>query len=395
MGEKTVIVYGIPAYGHIWSGLYLSGRLVKEGFRVMYYSTEYFRGAIEGSGCGFLAYPFRQEELDLTDGQRILKLYRLILEYTQDMLPKLLEEAKREEPCVVMFDSLALWGRAVSGLLHVPGISFYNIAAINRAGGESFFAYANGFSADFLRYAGELPKVLRLKTRLRRRYGIRRLGLLPVLMNQGDYNLMGYSRRFQPGGNRFPSKYIFAGPMSIHRSMAGTNDFDCPEKRVIYISLGTVFNQNRALLRLFTETFGNTEDAVIVAGAGGENELKRQKYPDNFIVRPFVNQREVLRKAALFITAGGLNSIHEALYYGVPCLMCPQQGEQLLNARQFEKLGFGRILRHLERLREEAEKTMRLKWQWDEELRKQMTAVHVKKALQLFRSLSGGGEAGI
>lgn len=79
-----------------------------------------------------------------------------------------------------------------------------------------------------------------------------------------------------------------------------------------------------------------------------------------------------MQRASLFITAGGLNSIHEALYYGVPCLMCPQQGEQMLNARQFERLGFGRILKDPSGLGEEVERTIRLRRQWNEQWQREM-----------------------
>ena len=81
------------------------------------------------------------------------------------------------------------------------------------------------------------------------------------------------------------------------------------------------------------------------AGRNTDTKKDEWKHRDNFIIRPFVNQGEILKHADLFITAGGMNSIHEALYYGVPCLMCPQREEQRLNAGQFEALGFGRILR--------------------------------------------------
>lgn len=392
MEKPTVLVYSTPAYGHICANLYLAGRLVKEGYRVIYYATEHFHELIEANGCIFRAYSIQQSDLDLTDGQKILKLYRLILQYTQNMLPELLKEAKMEKPGAVMYDSLALWGRAVSSLLNVPGVSFYSIAAVNPTVAKSFLAYTGGFAADFWRYIGELPEAMRIKGELRRSYGAGHLGVLSVLMNQGDYNLMGYSRRFQPGGKRFQKKYFFLGPMSAHRKAVEINDFVCPEKPVIFISLGTVFNQNRKLFQCFIKTFGNTETVVVMVcdnGRAGE-EQEALEYPGNFIVRSFVNQREILQKASLFISAGGLNSIHEALYHGVPCLICPQQGEQLLNARQFEKLGFGRILRHPEELWEEAKKAMELKAQWDEELRRQMTTVHMKKALQLFQGLCSG-----
>ena len=120
------------------------------------------------------------------------------------------------------------------------------------------------------------------------------------------------------------------------------------------------------------------------AGRNTDTKKDEWKHRDNFIIRPFVNQGEILKHADLFITAGGMNSIHEALYYGVPCLMCPQQGEQRLNAGQFEALGFGRILRDRLDLYGEAMAAMKLKDQWDAGLRTEMCAVHMEAALQLF-----------
>ena len=35
MSDNTIILYGIPAYGHIHSNLYLAGSLAAEGFRVI------------------------------------------------------------------------------------------------------------------------------------------------------------------------------------------------------------------------------------------------------------------------------------------------------------------------------------------------------------------------
>nr|WP_289768518.1 glycosyltransferase [uncultured Acetatifactor sp.] len=456
--EKGIIFfYGLPAYGHTLSNLYLAGRLAGTGFRVVYYSAEPFRETIEENDCEYRAYPMDWETLDLTDGERILKLYRLVLEYTWKMLPKLLEQAEEERPCVVIFDSLALWGRAVGQLRAVPSFAFYSIAAIDwtwgfpraRGGagaavdsvglsagfrkcayeerrdgiaadvsdgsarfrkhcreerdacrypispwGKGLGAYAPGFSAGFLRYAGEIPGAAGYAKRLKVRYGLRNLGLLPVLMNRGDYNLCGYSRLFQPGGQGFGREYRFVGPLSVHRKITEQNDFSCWDEDLsmplIYISLGTVFNQNEEFLQTVVEQLGQRtanrpEDGsfrVVLVWSGAKSRV----FPENFTVRPFVNQNEILKHASLFLTAGGMNSIHEALYFGVPCLMCPQQGEQRLNAQRFERLGFGRILRDPQRLRREAWECMKLKERWDEKLRKRMTGVRVGKVLELFEA---------
>ena len=534
--KGTLFFYGLPAYGHTLSNLYLAGRLAGAGFRVVYYSAEPFRENIEENGCEYRAYPMDWAALDLTDGERILKLYRLVLEYTWRMLPKLLEQAEEERPCGVIFDSLALWGRAVGQLRGVPSFAFYSIAAIDwtwgfprvrggggapadsagspagfrkygseerregitagasgsfamfqkpgnaerrdgtatdapgatarlrkhshaeRTGGrpakdrgglpvglwkyghengdawrfpvspwgKGLGAYAPGFSADFLRYAGEIPGAAAYAKRLRKRYGLRDLGLLPVLMNRGDYNLCGYARLFQPGGRGFGGGYRFVGPLSVHRKIGQQNDFSCWGEDVstplIYISLGTVFHRDEEFLRPVVQQLGLRTGNRLTerlertgggcpAGLGGGRSRgesfrvvlvwsgdETHVFPENFTVRPFVNQNEILKHAALFITAGGMNSLHEALYFGVPCLMCPQQGEQRLNARRFERLGFGKILQDPRKLRREAWECMELKKGWDEKLRRRLTGVCVGKALELIEAVctdrDGMGDVG-
>ena len=404
-GFRRILWYGIPAYGHVYSNLYLAKYLVEKGFYVIYYSMEEFRWDIEAHGCECRVYPIGEKELDLTDGQKIIKLYRLILQYTENMMPFLLEEAVQEQPCGVIFESLALWGRIVGQLLHVPSFSFYSIASIGRVAGKGYMEYMRGFSADFLSYAGELPQAWRIRNRIARKWNGRKLGMISVLMGNGDWNLMGYSRLFQPGGKQFGEKYRFLGPLALYRQETGNNDFVYPQGSMIYISLGTIFNQDERLIREVVKQFGSKKRNITGEHKDGEysvvmvwnrmDEEKKTEFPDNFIVRRFVNQKEVMRQACLFISAGGMNSIHEALYYGVPCLMCPQQGEQLLNARRFEKLGFGKILRNPDRLRKEAEAVMRLREKWDEKKRMEMTKACLEEMDVIWEWMRGvsGDEA--
>ena len=101
--ETSIFFYGIPAYGHLHSNLYLTGCLSAAGYRVVYYSMEPYRREIKANGCEFRAYPLDRDSIDASDGDKPLKLYRLILEYTRDMLPHLLAEAEKEKPCHIRF----------------------------------------------------------------------------------------------------------------------------------------------------------------------------------------------------------------------------------------------------------------------------------------------------
>lgn len=399
MDRGTIIMYSIPAYGHINSNLYFAGCLARIGYQVLYYATEPFRKAVLANGCEYREYPLDWKDINLSDGKKLLKLYRLILKYTDELLPPLLEDARREKPCGVIFDSLALWGRAAGQLLSVPSFAFYSIAAIDWRRKRGYLAYASGFFADYFRYAGEIPEALRLKRQLKKTYKIDELGLLPTLMNRGNYNLMGYSRRFQPRGRKFGADYIFLGQVSFLRAAEKPNDFACPKRPLIYISLGTVFNKNDQLLKTVFSQFGEDSSYHVVMAwdlrqlkGKGPKRAEALQIPENFIVRPFVNQSEIMSKADLFITAGGMNSIHEALYFGVPCLLCPQQGEQLLNAKRFEKLGFGLILKNINRLSEAAEKAIKLRDSWDEKVRRELLLIHLNEAVRLVHRTCAGAK---
>ena len=52
----------------------------------------------------------------------------------------------------------------------------------------------------------------------------------------------------------------------------------------------------------------------------------------------------MLRQADIFVTHGGMNSISEALVYGVPMVVIPFMSDQPTNARRIEELGLGKKL---------------------------------------------------
>lgn len=63
--------------------------------------------------------------------------------------------------------------------------------------------------------------------------------------------------------------------------------------------------------------------------------------PHNFLVSSYVPQLEILSRAHVFVTHGGMNSTMESLYYGVPMVAVPQMLEQALTARRITELGLG------------------------------------------------------
>jgi MGT family glycosyltransferase len=73
---------------------------------------------------------------------------------------------------------------------------------------------------------------------------------------------------------------------------------------------------------------------------GGDSTL-REGAPANCIVREWVPQVEILRRASAFVTHGGMNSVQEALYYGVPMVLVPQAADQFWISTRTAELGAG------------------------------------------------------
>lgn len=115
----------------------------------------------------------------------------------------------------------------------------------------------------------------------------------------------------------------------------------CP---LIYISLGTIVNNIKSFYRKCIRAFEHENVQVIMSIGSVVNKDRLGKIPDNFSIYSFVPQLEVLSNTDVFITHGGMNSIMESLYYGVPMIVIPFITDQPLNAKRIEELQLGKKL---------------------------------------------------
>jgi UDP:flavonoid glycosyltransferase YjiC (YdhE family) len=119
-------------------------------------------------------------------------------------------------------------------------------------------------------------------------------------------------------------------------------------KPIIYVSMGTVFNnENSHLFQVLVEAckFFSREYAVIVSTGDEKAYEKYANSPlnsDTILLIPHTPQVEILKIANLFITHAGMNSVSEAINYGVPIICLPLSGDQPFVAwRVADELGMG------------------------------------------------------
>jgi MGT family glycosyltransferase len=173
---------------------------------------------------------------------------------------------------------------------------------------------------------------------LQDRYGLAPLRIKDLFTRAEELNIVNLPRQFQPDADAFDERYVFVGPSIAPRDDASGFPLDrLTGNPMLYVSLGTVFTANPEFFDAFA---GSNRQVVLSLGTRGDLSMLGQ-VSDNFLVRPYVPQLEVLEHTDVFVTHGGMNSVMEAIYHGVPMVVVPQQPEQAMTAARVVELGLG------------------------------------------------------
>uniref|UniRef100_A0AAN0LP44 UDP-glycosyltransferase n=1 Tax=Polyphagotarsonemus latus TaxID=1204166 RepID=A0AAN0LP44_9ACAR len=131
-------------------------------------------------------------------------------------------------------------------------------------------------------------------------------------------------------------------------------------RKIIYVSLGSLFNYYYVLLQKLIDSLANLPYKYIISKGQFGDKIK---FPNNhFIGENFVDQLAVLQVADMMIAHGGNNTFTECFYFGVPAIIVPVMGDQMNNAKRIEETEFGlkmNIMNYTqEELKEKIEKVL-------------------------------------
>ena len=164
------------------------------------------------------------------------------------------------------------------------------------------------------------PRLCRLFSKvIQKKFGLRYGDIAKEMVyNAPNLNFTYTVRDFQIYSNEFPDiNYKYVGP-AIGDRVEQDFDFSKMTKPIIYISLGTLLNTSAAFFRKCIDAFRDEPVSVIISIGKTVKKEQLGEIPDNIFIYPFVPQLKILKRASLFITHGGMNSVNEALYYGTP-----------------------------------------------------------------------------
>lgn len=119
---------------------------------------------------------------------------------------------------------------------------------------------------------------------------------------------------------------------------------DRAKSGIIYISMGGNMKSSDfpiEKLEILHKVFASMENVLILWKF--ETMALKELHGNNFIVGPWMPQQEILKHKNLkaFVTAGGLLSSMEALYYGKPVIGMPFFNDQKFNIARAVNQGYG------------------------------------------------------
>lgn len=321
----NILFINLPYSGHVIPTLGLVEELQKRNNHVTYLLTENWRDKVLAVGAEFISYKndkklSKQIKNACEAAKKLIEHNDLVIYEQFFFLGKHLAE-KYNKPVVRIFTSFASNEKLMKGYINAGGV---------------FSIFRSKWICK--RWTKEVSKDIKLKTDC---------WLEEIIQNPPDLNLVYTLREFQPFAEDFPEdQFKFIGSSIYKRNKSSSFMLQCTKHPIIYISLGTVVNKAKVFYKKCIKAFEH-ENVTVIMSIGNTVKMKSLGViPNNFHIYHFVPQLEVLKKADIFITHGGLNSVTEALYYGVPMVVIPFITDQPVNAKQIENLKLGKKLEY-------------------------------------------------
>lgn len=352
---KTIVFLGYPCHGHTNPTLAFARELSNRGMTIIYYNNEPFREKIEAAGLEFRPYhfdltPYMKDDPAYRDW---MIMYPIFIDSFESIISQLESDFTEAKPDCIIHDSVSAWGKLYAAKYNIPAVASTTTFAYDEKGFNPVIMFLLGVinaTKYFFRSFTKIGK--RFFDGRKRHHKLAKECNLPpsyvkdameMSTSRENLNIVFTSKEFQILGEVFGEHFKFVGP-SIQEKRVHDDNFTMPDygdKPLIYITLGTIYNDRPDFYHTCVETFKDM-DVFVIMSVGPRFDVGQFKnIPDNMIIKNHVPQLEILSKAALSVAHGGMNTISEAMLAGVPIVCYPQLWEQDLNANQLVKLNAG------------------------------------------------------
>ena len=332
------IYYNIFGVGHIRPTLPLVRELCNRGVEIIYHSSPLRKDLIESSGAQFRNYG--RDDYSASDYNPNKNFVLQNIPAAKGLLPFLQNEIETIRPDFILYDSMAPWGYILGKIYNIPAFCTVTTLAFTQEEVQAAFMQ-NHIEID----EANLEAMSFFKSNFN----------LNILLEQalgayGDHNIVFTNETFNTPLH-YPNKnFYFTGAQLSPFEKLEEKYLKAYGQKMIVMSFGTiVLNESPELLRHFIQLIEDFKDSpdtklILAVGNASNKKILQERFapiPKHIVIEEFIPQQSLLKFADLFINHGGMNSISEALFFGVPQIVIPIANDHFVNAAQIEKLSLG------------------------------------------------------
>ncbi|WP_422925655.1 nucleotide disphospho-sugar-binding domain-containing protein [Singulisphaera sp. PoT] len=364
---RRIGIVSFPSPGHYYPLTALGRRLQSRGHEVVYFQVGDVEAPIRAAGLTFHQigqqdYPPGRvkelnDELGKLDGLDGLRFAMSLLVRTAKMIFRDLPGAIREaEVDSLIVDQVEMSGGTVAEYLGLPFVSAAAALPINLDSTVPFvsFPWAHSYSPlarlrnlmgnAFFKRMGRVH--LEAINRQRRAWGLRTApGMNELFSELGQFAQLPAG--LELSGRRVPPNFHYTGPWTDPEARAAI-DFPWsridPARLLIYASMGTLQNGVLRPYRIIAEACAGLDLQLVISLGGGQDPSALEDLPGDPIVVGYAPQLELIRRSAMTISHGGLNTVLESLERGIPMVVLPVTNDQPGVGTRVEWSGVGRSI---------------------------------------------------
>jgi UDP:flavonoid glycosyltransferase YjiC (YdhE family) len=392
--QKKVFVLLPVATGHINPVTGIVSELVKHNVDVIFYGRSQYKDTIERTGATYREYTHAWYELAKDKSvseyrNTFIELVSKSIKFSDKILPDVIVDVERDKPDIILYDMLSVHVRYMMRILknrYKKGLS--NSRPPKLVEVTTGFAFELGVSPTYeefklftktndYRFGLLVIWLIIVQIWFSIKHGLNIINPLSFFTSkekESEYMTVVFPE-LQPSVEQFiKKKYKFLGccikenirnvEITDPKLQEFMNQFEpvnplqsidqrqVSNKRLIYVSFGTLFNNNMAIFEKVIEAIQmlDKHELRVIFSVGQkvqeqfQAKFARNNYqlPENILITSTVPQIEILKRASLFVTHAGMNSLSETVHYGVPLISIPMNADQPFNAKRATALGFGK-----------------------------------------------------
>jgi zeaxanthin glucosyltransferase len=349
--RRRIGILSFSSPGHYYPLTALGRRLQSRGHQVVYLQVADLERPIRAAGLEFRqiggedfppgALRARDEELGQLKALAAMRCGLRGIERKAMMLFRDAPAAIRDEGVdSLIVDQIEMAGGTVAEHLGLPFVSVaaalpinldISVPPVNLA-----WPYGTGVRARLRNWVGNAASewifsgVVSTINRQRRAWGLRPVRNYNALFS-GLAQVSQLPAALELPGRRLPPHFHHTGPWT---DAAGRAPVDFPWSRLdpnrplVYASMGTLQNGILQTFRMIAEACAGPDLQLVISLGGGQDPTLLRDLPGDPVVVGYAPQLELIRRSALTISHGGLNTALESLERGVPMVVLPVAYDQ-------------------------------------------------------------------